>query len=87
MNDITLIQSQLSDKLQLRLREENMRLDNFGKTVNNLNPREVMRRGYSMTLHNGRPVKNAAGLKVGDTLRTVVYEGAVTSKVTDENMA
>jgi exodeoxyribonuclease VII large subunit len=76
---------QLHDKFinELRqiTREENLRLDSMAQNINNLSPEAVMKRGYSMTIHDDKVVKDAGQLKVGDTLKTVVYEGSFISKV------
>jgi exodeoxyribonuclease VII large subunit len=71
----------LSDKSQLLIREQSVWLDNTEKNINSMSPREVMRRGYSLTLHEGRVVKNMSRLKAGDTLKTLVFEGEIVSTV------
>ncbi|MEO8087517.1 MAG: exodeoxyribonuclease VII large subunit, partial [Bacteroidota bacterium] len=51
------------------------------KNIHNLNPKNVMKRGYSITLSNGRPVTTFNKLKQGDKLNTILYEGNVLSTV------
>ncbi|MCQ2280472.1 MAG: exodeoxyribonuclease VII large subunit [Bacteroidales bacterium] len=46
-----------------------------------LNPSNILRRGFSITYHNGVAVTNAAALKTGDSLKTVFYEGETLSSV------
>lgn len=46
-----------------------------------LNPSNILRRGFSITYHNGTAVTNAATLQTGDTLKTVFYEGETLSSV------
>ncbi|MDR0757603.1 MAG: exodeoxyribonuclease VII large subunit [Tannerella sp.] len=78
---VCFVQEKFSNRLQQTVREETLRLDGVEKSVNTLSPREVMRRGYSMTLHNGKTVRNAGTLKAGDRLETIVYEGSIISTV------
>jgi exodeoxyribonuclease VII large subunit len=44
-----------------------------------LDPREVLRRGYSYTLHNGKTLTAATDVAPGDTITTVLQEGTVDS--------
>jgi exodeoxyribonuclease VII large subunit len=46
-----------------------------------LSPENVLRRGYSITLKEGRAVTDAKMLRTGDQLVTRFYEGEVTSVV------
>ncbi|MDR1780870.1 MAG: exodeoxyribonuclease VII large subunit [Tannerella sp.] len=80
-NHITLIADKLADKSAGVLREERLRLDSIEKNVANLDPKEVMRRGYSITIHNGKAVRKVSGLKADDTLQTILYEGNIISTI------
>lgn len=42
-----------------------------------LSPRNVLKRGYSITLKDGKPVTDSTSLKAGDVLRTVLKSGEV----------
>ena len=46
-----------------------------------LSPENILKRGYSITLKNGRAVTQAGALRPGDRLVTRFYEGEVTSTV------
>ncbi|MBL7923865.1 MAG: exodeoxyribonuclease VII large subunit [Bacteroidia bacterium] len=46
-----------------------------------LDPAEVLRRGYSYTLHAGKALVAAEEVKDGDTLTTVLYRGEIQSTV------
>ena len=83
-NKIQLLQMQLTNNVQQRFREERLRLNNLEKYVNSVSPESVMKRGYSITLHEGKAVKKAGELKPGDTLKTIVYKGIIKSVVTGE---
>jgi exodeoxyribonuclease VII large subunit len=51
------------------------------KSVQNMDPENVLKRGYSITRLNGKAVKSIAVLKPHDTLNTVVADGQVISEV------
>ncbi|CAN5410788.1 exodeoxyribonuclease VII large subunit [soil metagenome] len=56
-------------------------LFNTEKNIHNLNPKNVLKRGYSITLSNGKPVTTFNKLKQGDKLNTILYEGNILSTV------
>jgi exodeoxyribonuclease VII large subunit len=58
------------------------RLDLLEQRAESADPMKLLQRGYSMTLHNGRIVRNAKELSPGDTIETRLAEGTITSEVT-----
>lgn len=60
------------------------RLALFEKSLQLAGPERILRMGYSITFHNGRPVRDAASLQPGDTLETRLANGSVTSTVNDK---
>ena len=67
--------------LHLRLSEASHRLEMLDQRVRLLDPSLLLKRGYSITLHNGRAVRSAGELKVGDVITTRFAEGEIESKV------
>jgi exodeoxyribonuclease VII large subunit len=63
------------------LKNERQRLKAAESSVNHLNPRNVLKRGYSITYNNGKALKNISDIQKGDSLRTVLSEGEFTSVV------
>ncbi|RJQ46325.1 MAG: exodeoxyribonuclease VII large subunit [Nitrospiraceae bacterium] len=57
---------------KLRTRESN---------INHLNPVNVLRRGYSITYCNGKAVKSSVEVEEGDSVRTLLHEGELSSVV------
>ena len=70
--------------LERRLLAENHRLQLMEEKLKALDPQLLLKRGYSITLHNGRAVKNATALKAGDEIETRLANGAIHSVVTQE---
>ena len=79
------IVSQLKMRLQsfsvLNLKNNSIELNSIGKNIANMDPVNVLRRGYSITQHNGRSVTSVSGIKTGDIIQTRVFEGNITSIV------
>jgi len=63
------------------IKEKKSELTGIEKNISNMNPKNVMKRGYSISLLNGKAVTNFNELKKGDELRTLLYEGNVVSTV------
>jgi len=49
--------------------------------LQNLNPKKVLERGYSISYVNGKIVRNAAGLRSGMELKTELYKGNILSEI------
>ncbi|MCW3118638.1 MAG: xseA [Chitinophagaceae bacterium] len=75
------INEKLSDKSLSRLKNERIELSNIEKNVNNMSPGNVLKRGYSITVLEGKPIKNFDKVKEGDTLNTLLYDGSILSTV------
>lgn len=67
------------------LKTRNTELNNFEKNVVNMSPENVLRRGYSITLLNGKALKSMQQVIRGDILKTVVLDGEITSTVETVN--
>lgn len=67
--------------LERRLVTERHRIQLISERVKNLDPTLLLRRGYSITLHDGKVVKDVATLHAGDEIETRVANGSVRSKI------
>lgn len=61
-----------SNKYKLSLYENNLKL---------LDPKDILRRGFSITYHNGKTVKDSSLLNKGDEIMTMFYKGNIKSKI------
>jgi exodeoxyribonuclease VII large subunit len=64
-----------------RVTAENHRLELLAQRVAAADPANLLRRGYSITLHDGRAVRSADDLKQGDVIETRFGKGSVKSEV------
>lgn len=71
----------LDHKVRSILSMNHRRLEVAETTVKFVDPVKVLERGYSITLRNGKAVKDAGGLKAGEVLTTVVAKGKIESVV------
>lgn len=49
--------------------------------MKNLSPQNILKRGFSVTRVRGKALTNAKGIKQGDELETLLYDGILKSKV------
>lgn len=77
----TLTQS-LAPLTERRMTAEHHRLDMLAQRAKALDPTLLLRRGYSITLHQGRAVRDAGKLKPGDEIVTRLATGSITATVT-----
>jgi exodeoxyribonuclease VII large subunit len=63
------------------IQNENERLRARESNVHHLNPRNVLKRGYSITYKNGKAVKSIADLDINDKIGTVLHEGEFTGRI------
>lgn len=79
--DLAFIYQNVQQVLLRRLERELQRVDSLSKQVDLLSPERVLRRGYSLTLKDGRVVTDASCLRRGDVLTSRFDSGEVQSVV------
>jgi exodeoxyribonuclease VII large subunit len=71
------------------LEKQKTEITNIEKAVRILDPINVLQRGYSITLLNGKSINSVKELKEGDMITTLVADGSISSNVkatkTNEN--
>lgn len=75
----------LAPAVRQRLSAENHRLELLGQRISAVDPAILLRRGYSITLHNGRAVYSSDQLSDGDVIETRLAEGNVKSVVRNKD--
>lgn len=67
--------------LQTRFVKENHRLELLEQRIQGVSPEHLLKRGYSITLKNGKAVTDASLLETGDVLETILSKGRIKSEV------
>ncbi len=75
------LQQKLSVHSRLAVKEKLLLLKNVEKNIDNMNPVNVLKRGYSITLRNGKAVRSGDEVNPGDIIHTTVLSGSITSIV------
>lgn len=66
------------------LQKEHHRLEMLAQRAKALDPTLLLKRGYSITLHNGKALRDPSLLRPGDLLETRLEKGTVRSEVMSE---
>ena len=56
-------------------------LMHLGKRAELVHPDHILKRGYSITLHEGKAIRDTTGIQEGALLETRIYQGRITSTV------
>jgi exodeoxyribonuclease VII large subunit len=80
--DIAQIATDLRREVTAQLERTALQLANSERNIANLSPKNILRRGYSITRSGGKAIRSSDQVKERETLETWLYEGSVTSTVT-----
>jgi len=78
---IARIESEIEHIFNKKMQHNNNLLDTFNEKLNLLSSKNVINRGYSITLFNNKSVRDVTTLKTGDTINTIIKNGKITSKI------
>ncbi|MDR2564055.1 MAG: exodeoxyribonuclease VII large subunit [Prevotellaceae bacterium] len=84
-NNILQLHEKLSDKSHQLLNKQQIRMESLTQTVRSLDPREILRRGYSITMYEGKALTDLSKVKEGSELNTLLLEGNITSTIQNIN--
>ena len=71
----------LIDKFDRAIERENNRISNIEKSIELLSPDRILKRGYSISVKDGFPVKSVTELKEGDNIMVVFADGVAETEV------
>ena len=80
---MAVISSNIQPVLERKLMKEHHRLQMLEQRAKSQDPEILLRRGYSITLKDGRSVRDASLLQKGDILETRFAQGTILSEVKD----
>lgn len=82
-NDLNMIEKTLFDTIKQSLNNQTHKVELYQNKIDLINPVNVLKRGYSITLINGKIVRTKANIKKGDIIETKLSDGKIESSVTD----
>ena len=87
LNKLLLLQSSLGNFTNQRLQKVGYTLDRIGQALRLLDPVNVLRRGYSITRHDGKILKDASLVSKGASINTTLYKGNIVSIIGTQRRA
>lgn len=82
---VDVLASAIPSAVQQRMMKERHRIDLMEQRAKALDPSLLLKRGFSITMHEGKVVRDASTLNEGDKLETRLENGWVTSIVSRRN--
>ena len=80
---LLMLRKDLARGVEAMLARQRHRLELLGQRLEDASPRKLLERGYSLTLKDGRVVRDASSLQPGDCIETRLARGTVRSVVSD----
>lgn len=81
MHEIDVIDNNIQPLVERKLTRESNRIAQLALRAEALDPQRLLKRGYSITLINGKAIHDPAALKEGDTVETRVEKGSFVSTI------
>ena len=78
---LSTLESRLPIALERRMLKEQHRLQLIEEKTKSLDPALLLKRGYSITLKDGKVIRDAGELQSGDTIETRLANGTVVSEI------
>ena len=79
--EISMKQQLLENSVKKYIKDKYKSIENLNRAKNYLDPKNVLKRGFSITQKEGRVIKDSNSLEDGDVITTYLYKGKVKSKV------
>lgn len=79
---LSLVENKIAEVLRFYFQRQRHSLEMKEQKLISLDPKLLLRRGYSITVANGKVVKDIQNVNVGDELTTMLSNGSVKSVVT-----
>jgi exodeoxyribonuclease VII large subunit len=79
--ELTLISKSFRKDLATGLTQIRVQLSAIEKNVNNMSPEKVLQRGFSITMLNGKPLRDSDDVNIGDVVHTRLAIGEVKSRI------
>jgi exodeoxyribonuclease VII large subunit len=86
-NRLLVLERGLTASVSLLLQNEEARLHRIEQAARLLDPENILGRGYSITRHRGKIIRDASSVRKGDMIETTLHNGSITSIVVQKKEA
>jgi exodeoxyribonuclease VII large subunit len=81
LSKFELIESTLKRVTQQQFKDKNIQLNTFEKHLELASPTNILKKGYTLTMKNGKVIKQSSSVNRGDEITTVFSDGKIDSVV------
>ncbi|NDV95081.1 exodeoxyribonuclease VII large subunit [Dysgonomonas sp. 521] len=81
LSKFELIESTLKRVTQQQFKDKNIQLNTYEKHLELASPENILKKGYTLTMQNGKVIKQSSSVNRGDEITTVFSDGRVDSVV------
>jgi exodeoxyribonuclease VII large subunit len=82
--EISMKQQLLENSVKKYIKDKYKSIENLNRAKNYLDPKNVLKRGFSITQKEEKVIKDSKSLEDGDVITTYLYKGKVKSKVIND---
>ncbi|NLZ94344.1 MAG: exodeoxyribonuclease VII large subunit [Bacteroidales bacterium] len=83
-NTLLFLNEKLRNIVKYKVEKEHFAVQRYEHFVSLSLPENMLRRGYSITTHNGKIIKSVTSLSEGDVITTQFADGALDSRIVDK---
>jgi exodeoxyribonuclease VII large subunit len=80
-NEILICEQTIKNSVDQFLLKHNNTLHQFQTKIELLHPENILKRGYSITMKNGKAIRSVEEVDEGDVITTKLFQGKIESKV------
>ena len=81
INNLTVLENTLKRVALQKFKDENTQLEMYEKHLLLASPENILKKGYTLTMKDGKVIKQSSAVKKGDKLTTVFADGKIKSTV------
>ncbi len=80
--NIVALENRLLRISKIHLEKQHKEVHHFEEKLQLMKPENLLKKGYSLTLIEGKPISSVEGLEEGALLETLLYKGKIESRIT-----
>ena len=84
LSSLMFLKDKLTGTVKHAIKKENFAIQKYEHFVSLSLPENMLKRGYTITTHNGKTIKSVSDVKVGAIIQTRFSDGEVDSKIVDK---
>lgn len=84
LSSLMYLKDRLSGVVKYAMEKENFAIQKYEHFVSLSLPENMLKRGYTITTHNGKTIKSVSDIKKGDLIHTRFLDGEVDSNIVDK---